>query len=90
MDNLENLIDNLTEAEQKEMENIVTLLDSVPKDSLQDFEVDIPNPNRHKKVNDDELDRLASKNNALATTYQTKWSVVVFQDKYCYNYFTNS
>ena len=75
-------IDNLTEDEKKEMENIVTLLDSVPENSLDDFEPDT-SATRHKVVTDAELDRLAGKNSAQSTLYQTKWAVVVMKAKYC-------
>ena len=38
-------------------------------------------PQRHKHVSDKELDRLASKNSAETTLYQTKWAVTVFKGR---------
>ena len=36
-------------------------------------------PQRHKQVTDSELDRLASKNSAESTAYQTRWAITVFK-----------
>ena len=89
LDSTHNFVDDLTEDEQKEMENIVTLLESVPENSLDDFEP-VQMSNRDKQVNDYKLDRLAGKNSAQSTTYLTKWAVIVFKDKYFSNYSPNS
>ena len=80
----ETILDNLTEDEQLEVTNVIKLLDSAKEDSLNDFETDAntTSATRHKNVCNDELDRLASKNSALATTYQTKWAVAVIKAKY--------
>ena len=79
-----NLFDNLTEDEHSEVENVVTLLDTAKEDSLEQFEdVETNQQNaRHKKVTETELHRLAAKNNAQSTSYQTKWAVVVMKDRY--------
>ena len=83
-ENNTSILDNLTPAEQVEVENVVTLLDSVKENSLDDFEdVNECHQNtRHKKVTDTELDHLACKNTAQSTAYQTKWAVAVMKDKY--------
>ena len=58
-----NLLDNLTEDERSEVENVVTLLDTAKEDSLEQFEDVETNQQsaRHKKVTETELDRLAAK-----------------------------
>ena len=38
-------------------------------------------PQRHKSLTDADLDKLAAKNNAEATVYQTKWAITVFKGK---------
>ena len=84
LDSGENILEDLNEEEQLEVENVVTLLESVKDNSLEDFETDENNAaaNRHKNVSESELDRLAGKNTAQATAYQTKWAVVVMKDEY--------
>ena len=74
---------NLTEEEQMEVNNIVTLLESVKDNSLDDFETEGNNTasNCHKNVSETELDRLAGKNTAQATAYQTKLAVAVIKNK---------
>ena len=78
------ILDNLKEDEQLEVTNVRSLLDSAKEDSMNDFETDAntTSDSNHKIVCNDELDRLASKNSALATTYQTKWAVAVIKAKY--------
>ena len=87
LDNSESFLDNLTTDEQTELDSVVTLLESAKEDSMEQFEPD-ENSNRHKQVNDSELDCLASKNSIQSTTYQTKWAVVVMKDKYCSDTFS--
>ena len=82
LDNNESFLENLTADEQTEIDSVVTLLESAKEDSMEQFEPG-ENTNRHKEVNDSELDRLAGKNSAQSTTYQTKWAVVVMKDRYC-------
>ena len=72
----QDILSKLTEEEQSEVHKVVTLLESAQEDSLKDFENDT-NLLRHKPIDNCELDRLAGKNNALSTTYQTKWAVAV-------------
>ena len=69
---------NLTEDEQNEVENVVTLLESAQTDNLNDFKNN-QNLLRHKPVDITELDRLAVKNNVLGTGYQTEWAVAVMK-----------
>ena len=49
------ILSNLTEDEQNEVENVVTLLEIAQEDSLKDFKNDT-NLLRHKPVNNSELD----------------------------------
>ena len=78
------LTENLTTDEQQEIHNIVTALEGVNSRELIDFTLQEPtaaaiaNP-RHKAVTSEELDRLASKNSAENTQYQTKWAVAVMK-----------
>ena len=77
------LLETLTQEEQDEVSNVVTLLDAAKDNSLDQFE---PNENspfaaRHKHLSDEELDHLTGKNSAQSTSYQTKWAVVVIKDK---------
>ena len=83
VDSNSDILDSLTEEERAEVTNVVTLLDCANEDSLQHFEVDenTASANRHKKLSNEELDRLAGKNSAQATSYQTKWAVAVIRDK---------
>ena len=78
-DSGDNLFENLTEEEQMEVNNTVTLLESVKDNSLDDFKTEGNNAaaNCHKNVSETELDRLAGKNTSQATAYQIKWAVVV-------------
>ena len=78
------MLESLTDEEHLEVTNIVTFLESAQEDSLQHFEIDqnTTSATRHENVCNEELDRLASKNSALATTYQTKWAVAVIKAKY--------
>ena len=64
----------LTAEEQNEVQSVVTLLEKAQEDNLNDFEED-PNLLWHKPVENNELDRLAGKNSALSTNYQTKWAI---------------
>ena len=57
----------------------MALLDSAKEDSINNFEIDLPQNARHNPINNSELDRLASKNQALNTGYQTKWAVEVMK-----------
>ena len=81
LDDSENLLSTLTEDEQNEVDNVVTLLEIAKEDSMQDFENET-NLLRHNPIDNTELDRLAGKNNALSTSYQTKWSVAVMKGQY--------
>ena len=84
LDSGDNVFENLTEEEQMEVNNIVTLLESVKDNSLDDFETEgnITAANCCKNVSEAELDRLAGKNTAQATAYQMKWAVVSIKGKY--------
>ena len=77
------LLETLMQEEQDEVNNVVTLLDTAKDNSLDQFEPSENSPfaARHKCVSDEELDRLAGKNSAQSTSYQTKWAVVVMKDK---------
>ena len=72
---------NLTEDEQNEVQNVVSLLEEAEGDSLLDFEP--PENARHNPIDCGELDRLAGKNQALNTGYQTKWAVEVLKGTIC-------
>ena len=76
----DNIFANFTEEEKKEVENVVTLLEAAKADSLHDFENE-NNLLRHNPVDSTELDRLAGKNNAKTTSYQTKWAIAVVKGK---------
>ena len=77
----DNILSNLSEAEQQEVEKVVTLLECAETDSLKQFENDT-NLLPHKPVDSTELDRLANKNNAVSTSYQTKWTIAVAKGNY--------
>ena len=79
----EDVITELNDEELKEVVNVVELLDCAKGDSLDDFEVQTK-ALQHKAVTSDELDRLASKNSAQNTTYQTQWAVAVMRGKFYY------
>ena len=84
LDSGENVLENLTEEEHTEVNSIATLLQSAKENSLDDFEND-PNTEHaacHKTLSETKLDRLAGKNSAQATTYQTRWAVIIIKDKY--------
>ena len=73
---------NLTQEEQDEMIAIVEQIDGVNSRELINFtsqEYTAPAKPRHKAVTNEELDRLASKNMADNTLFQTKWSVTVIK-----------
>ena len=84
LDSGDNVLQNLTEDERMEVNNVVTLLESAQEDSLQHFDLDENTTcgTQHKNVSEEELDRLAGKNNAQVTSYQTKWASVVMKAKY--------
>ena len=65
------LLGTLTADEQAEVENVVTLLDSANENSLEQFDIEENTTvtTRHKQVSENELDRLAGKNTAQATSY---------------------
>ena len=65
---------NLTEEEKNEVAQIMQVIRSTQSNTD-----DEPKAARHKPVNADELDRLALKNSAESTSYQTKWALTVFQ-----------
>ena len=78
------LTETLMQDEQEEIHTIVTALESVNSRELIDFTSQettaIVNP-CHKAITDEELSRLASKNSAENTQYQTKWAVTVMKGK---------
>ena len=78
LDREENLTEQLTQEEREEIMNIVESLPSVNSHELLDFATPVK-VLCHKSVNADELDRLACKNNAESTGYQTKWAITVFK-----------
>ena len=80
LDSGENIIDTLTEDERNEVQQVVTLLEAADRDSLEDFK-NKTNLLRHNPINDAELNRLAGKNNAQSTSYQTKWAICVFKGR---------
>ena len=69
---------NLTQEEQEDIANVVSLMDAVNSKELIDFSSQ-ENALRHKPINPVELDRLAGKNNAITTNYQTKWALTVLR-----------
>ena len=79
------LTETLTQDEKEEMLTIVQGLEGINSRELIDFtsqEFTIPGNaanQRHKQVTSEELDRLANKNSAENTQYQTKWAVTVFK-----------
>ena len=84
LDSEQNILQNLTAEECEEVDNVVTLLETAKEDSLEQFEIDQTTAPivRHKNVTEEELDRLAGKNTAQATSYQTKWANAVMKDKF--------
>ena len=81
MENSNIIVDNLTQEEREEIANVVSLIDSVNSRELMDFSTQ-ENPTRHKPVSSEELNRLAGKNNAITTKYQTKWALTVLRGIY--------
>ena len=77
-DNNQIMVGHLTQEEEEEIHNVVSLLDSVNSKELIDF-TSHENNIRHKPINLVELDRLAGKNNAITTNYQTKWALAVLR-----------
>ena len=67
------IIGQLTQAEQEEIANVVSVIDGVNSRELVDFSMQ-QNERHHKGVSDVKLDCLAGKNNAITTQYQTKWA----------------
>ena len=80
LDPAKNMFNTLTDDEIKEVNQVVTLLESATSNSLDDFEENSI-VLRHKPVTTDKLDRLAGKNNAESTSYQTRWAVSVMKGK---------
>ena len=74
------LVETMTNKEQEEIETVVELLDNVNSKELIDFATQ-QTKHHHRHVNESELDRLAEKNNAQTTVYQTKWAVTVLKGK---------
>ena len=72
------LTDKLTDEEYHEMCSIVTEFQGNNSRDLIDFLSQQPEPH-HKAVTPEELDRLASKNNAESTGYQTKWAITILR-----------
>ena len=72
---------NLTQEEQEEIKTIVSEIASVNSHELIDFATQEV-AQRHKQVTPHELDRLASKNNADSTVYQTKWAITVLKGNF--------
>ena len=68
------IMDNLTAEEKEEVEQVIHL---IRRTQSPDGEA-----NRHKPIDSAELDRLACKNSAESTSYQTNWAVAVFQGIY--------
>ena len=71
LENNDITIQDFTQEEKEEIEHVVSLIDSVNSKELMDFSTQ-ENTIRHKPVSTAELDRLAGKNNAITTNYQTK------------------
>ena len=65
------IMDNLTAEEKEEVEQVLHLI----RDTHTKGGPDV----RHKPIDSAELDRLACKNSADSTSYQTNWAVAVFQ-----------
>ena len=76
--------EELSKDEQEEVDRVLGLLESANSKELMDFQTQETGA-RHISVSETELDRLAGKNNAQTTNYQTKWAVTVF--KGIYNHF---
>ena len=72
------LSEEMSKDEKQEITTVISLLDSVNSKELMDFSTQ-QTESRHRSINESELDRLAAKNNALTTNYQTKWAVAVFK-----------
>ena len=68
----------MTQEEEEEVQNVVSLLDSVNSKELIDFATQ-QTEHRHRSISEAELDPLAGKNNAQTTVYQTKWAIAVFK-----------
>ena len=72
-----NITDKLSQEEKDEVMDIVNNIN--PEEFAQEIEQAQPvKSNRHLGIQDTELDRLAAKNNALETHYQTTWAKTVF------------
>ena len=70
--------EKLTQEEQEEITTIVTELEAVNSCELVDFATQEVTAH-HKQITQDELDRLARKNSADSTVYQTKWAITVLK-----------
>ena len=77
------LSENIDPANKEDIMSLVEQLNNATSREVIDFvSQDTPQlPLRHKGVTDAELDRLAAKNSAEATIYQTKWAITVFKGK---------
>ena len=77
------LSDKLTQEEKEEIYRVVEQMEGVNSREVIDFIDDDTTiaamPTRHKVITSEELDRLASKNSADSTAYQTKWAVTVMK-----------
>ena len=79
------LVDKLTQEEKHEILNIIEEMDGANSREIIDFvsqECETAAATatiRHKVVSPEELDRLACKNSAESTLYQTNWAVRVIK-----------
>ena len=78
--------ENLTQDEREEIATVVLMIEGANSQELINFTVPENNVG-HKSVSESELDRLAGKNSAVTTQYQTKWAVTVTRGMF--EYFLN-
>ena len=71
----------ISQDEVQEIANVVQAMDGVNSREIIDF-CSQQNETRHRSVSDNELDRLAGKNNAITTNYQTRWALTIIQGIY--------
>ena len=77
-ENMTFFAEKMSEEEEEEVAIVISQLEGVNSKELIDFATQ-ETEHRHLVVDESELDRLASKNNAQTTNYQTKWAVTVFK-----------
>ena len=78
LEGAEILMRDITPKEKEQLDEAVKAVQSIQNDSMEDFQP-VQKPLRHKPVDQAELDRLAGKNSAETTAYQTKWAATAMK-----------